>query len=73
MIDTLQIKQLDRGEKLQVMECIWQDLSSENQEPIHSPDWHKQLLLATEKRYKNGLETPIAWSDAKRELRKQFE
>ena len=73
MMNAIQIKQMNHAEKLQVMECIWEDITSDNLQPVQSPDWHKQLLSVTEKRYLNGDEIPVDWSLAKRELRKQFE
>lgn len=33
-----------------------------------SPAWHGDLLRETEQRYKAGLERPVDWATAKREL-----
>ena len=69
----IQIEQMNHAEKLQVMECLWEDLSSDDFKPVPSPNWHKELLSITEKRFLNGDENPVDWTLAKQELRKQFE
>ena len=68
MIETLQIKQMTRVEQLQTMEVLWRELSV-NSKSVESPLWHKELLKATETRYRNGQEKPLDWNIAKRELR----
>jgi len=70
MIDTLQIKQMSHVEQLQAMEVLWRELSA-NAKSVQSPSWHKELLDATEKRYKSGQEKPVEWNIAKEELRKR--
>ena len=72
MIDTVQIKQMSKIEKLQTMEFLWKDLSHEANSLI-SPSWHKKLLDETDSRLKKGLEVPVDWSIAKRKLRNEFE
>ena len=72
MIDTMQIKQMSKIEKLQTMEFLWKDLSNEASS-LTSPSWHKKLLDETESRFKKGLEVPVDWSIAKRKLRNEFE
>lgn len=66
------IQALPKNEKLMIMECLWQDLSR-NDEEFESPDWHKVALTETEQRLKDGSETILDWNIAKRQLRKQFE
>ena len=68
MLETLQIKQMSRLEQLQAMEILWRELSA-NAESVQSPEWHKELLDATENRYKNGREKPLDWNIAKQKLR----
>ena len=68
MIEALQIKRMSRLEQVQAMELLWRELSA-NAESVQSPEWHKGLLRAAEKRYKNGQEKPLDWNVAKRELR----
>ena len=72
MIETLPIKQMTRVEQLQVMELIWRELTA-NAETIQSPEWHKELLDATESRYASGQEKPLDWNIAKQKLRERFQ
>ena len=72
MHNTIEIKHLNREEKIKVMEALWVDLSIES-EQIESPEWHNEVLKETNNRFNNGLETIISWQEAKKELRKRFE
>jgi hypothetical protein len=72
MIALDQIKQLTHKEKLMTMEAIWDDLSA-SQEGIESPEWHQDALRETEARAAAGMEEPMDWEVAKRQLRKEFE
>jgi hypothetical protein len=72
MIALDQIKQLTHKEKLMAMEAIWDDLSATPEE-LESPNWHADALKETEARVAAGLEEPINWEVAKKELRKEFE
>jgi len=72
MSDAIEISRLSREEKLRVMEAIWEDLSREA-EQIESPQWHREVLEETERRFKAGQEKAVDWQDAKRRLRKRFE
>jgi len=72
MIALDQIKQLTHKEKLMTMEAIWDDLSA-SQEGIESPKWHQDALKKTEARAAAGMEEPMDWEVAKRQLRKEFE
>ncbi len=66
------IHDLPRIEKIKVMEFLWEELKSEEQE-FASPEWHEKSLLETEKRMAEGIEKVINWSEAKQLLRKEFE
>jgi hypothetical protein len=70
MVTTIQIEQMSRAEKLQVMEAIWADLSKAE---VESPAWHADVLRETEARVAAGEERITDWEVAKRELRKRFE
>ena len=72
MSDTIEISGLSREEKLRVMEAIWEDLSREA-EQVESPQWHREALEETERRFQSGQEKVVDWQDAKKELRKRFE
>ena len=52
--------------KIRLIEAIWSDLAGDNE--IESPDWHAEALKRTEKRAEQGLEKPVLWEDAKREI-----
>ena len=72
MPNTLEIKNLSRKEKLQIMENIWQDLLNDDEE-ISSPEWHQVVLRETEERLSSGQETVFDWKTAKKNLREKFE
>jgi hypothetical protein len=72
MVTTVQIEQMSRAEKLQVMEALWADLSKAEAE-VESPAWHAGVLRETEARVAAGEERIADWDTAKRELRKRFE
>lgn len=65
----LPLEKMTRAEKLRAMEEIWTDLVSDP-EAIESPDWHADVLRETEERYRAGLEIPIEWDEAKKQLLK---
>ena len=64
MQTSVNIENLSREEKLQLMHTIWEDLVK-NEKQIKSPEWHEDVLRETEERV-------IDWPDAKEELRKRF-
>ena len=72
MQSTIDIRHLSKAEKLRVMEDIWEDLSKEEGE-LDSPDWHREALRKTERRFSSGQEKVVDWETAKKELRKRFE
>jgi hypothetical protein len=72
MVTTLQVEQMSRTEKLQVMEAIWADLSVPDTE-VESPAWHANALRETEDRIARGEERIVDWESAKQELRNRFE
>jgi len=72
MVTTLQVEQMSRTEKLQVMETIWAALSVPDSE-MESPVWHADALRETEDRVRRGEERIVDWEVAKRELRNRFE
>jgi len=72
MVTALQVEQMSRTEKLQVMEAIWTALSATDDD-VESPAWHAHALRETEARFSRGEERMEDWDTAKRELRKRFE
>ena len=71
MVSTIQIAQMTREEKLQTMEALWADLSTDDAN-VDSPAWHEEVLKETEARVADGREQIADWTMAKRELRKRF-
>lgn len=57
-------------EKLRAMEELWES-SSRDEARLESPPGHKEALLETVARHDAGMEQPIEWDAAKRELRKR--
>ncbi|MCX6893202.1 MAG: addiction module protein [Verrucomicrobia bacterium] len=65
---TLPLDQMTSEEKLRTMEALWADLSR-NEEDIHSPAWHGQVLEDRDARVQSGQEKFMDWETAKQELR----
>jgi len=70
MSTTLDLDQMTTEEKLAAMEALWADLTS-NQREFESPPWHESVLREREERSKKGLEAPIDWEEAKRQIRER--
>ena len=49
------LRQLPRGEKLRLMETLWEELSRPDSD-FESPAWHANELAETEKRLAQGKE-----------------
>jgi len=71
MIGALEIEKMTRSEKLQVMEMLWDNLSSDENE-TSSPAWHGDVLRETEARVVSGEEQAVDWEIAKKALRMQY-
>lgn len=67
---TLNLQEMSRQEKLQVMHLLWEDLARD-EEHIESPPWHADALRETEARVRAGTEDVRSWEDAKGELRRR--
>lgn len=55
---------MSRGEKLKLMELLWEQLSQPDV-AFESPAWHARELAATEKRLAEGKEQVMNWEAAK--------
>lgn len=64
----LNIDQMTRTEKLQMMETLWQDLSRNEAEMI-SPGWHEDALRTAEQAVAAGDAEFVDWQSAKTILR----
>ena len=69
-IETLE--RMSRGEKLKLMELLWEQLSWPD-DAFESPAWHGQALKETAQRLAEGKEQVLDWEAAKKDLRRRFE
>jgi Putative addiction module component len=69
---TEDIEKMSGDEKLRAMEVLWESLSGKEAR-FESPLWHEEALRETVARHDAGMELPIDWDAAKRELRKRAE
>ena len=67
----VELAEMTRREKLELMEALWVDLVRE-EDGFESPPWHIEELEATRKRVEAGEEKPIAWEVAKKQLLSKF-
>ncbi len=58
-------------EKILTMELIWDDLISKAT-TLDSPNWHQSILESREQAVQQGLEVPLDWTAAKKELRRKL-
>jgi hypothetical protein len=68
MITVEEIQKLPRSEKWRLMEVLWEDISGAASEDLESPTWHSEALAETRCRVVEGLEEPVDWASAKRQL-----
>jgi hypothetical protein len=64
------LKQMALSEKLQLMEALWEELCSREEE-IPVPDWHKTVLDARQGQIDEGTATFADWEVAKERIRKR--
>lgn len=69
MINLSEIKQMSKQEKLHLMETIWQQLSSDEQQ-IEVPQSHKEMLDKRAAMAKQGEAEFLDWQQAKNEINK---
>jgi hypothetical protein len=65
----LPLDQMTVDEKLRALERIWEDLCR-SEADVPSPDWHRDVLEAREKRAGQREEPFADWEDAKLRIRK---
>jgi hypothetical protein len=71
-MNSLSIQQMTWEEKLRTMEELWDSLR-QDEGRFESPAWHEAELQQTAGRHQAGLEQPVSWAEAKRELLKRVE
>ncbi|MCH7308204.1 addiction module protein [Acinetobacter sp. NIPH 1852] len=69
MTTAFPIDQLTKTEKLQLIERLWQDLSTESE--LLSPQWHAEVLQKTEALVATQQNQFVDWQDAKKRLQKK--
>ena len=68
MAITLVLESMTVEEKIETMECIWDDLCK-NVENIQSPSWHGRIIEEREERVKEGKEKFLDWETAKIQIK----
>ena len=66
------VQQMSRGEKIKLMELLW-ELLSRPDDAFESPAWHGQALNETKQRLAENKEQVLDWEAAKKDLRRRFE
>ncbi|THB68023.1 MAG: acyl-protein synthetase [Gammaproteobacteria bacterium] len=67
----ISISDLSLSQKLDLMESIWNDLST-NETSLKSPDWHKEILDERNSAHKQGKLKASNWSDAKKRIKRNL-
>ena len=65
------LEKMTLEEKLKLLEELWSDLLSHEDE-VPSPQWHKDILEKREEKVKKGQETMLDWNDAKERVRQSI-
>lgn len=65
----LSVSDLTLGQKLNLMEAIWDDLTKDD-EILESPDWHEAVLKDREEALSSGKITVSDWKEAKDRIRR---
>lgn len=65
---TLPLDKMTVEEKLDLIDQIWENLSS-NAEDVPMPAWHAELLREREQRLREGKAGFTDWDEAEREIR----
>lgn len=67
MITQQDVAQLPLGEKITLMETLWEEISRVD-ENVEVPEWHKDVLDERERKIQSGEAKFIPWKDAKRQI-----
>jgi putative addiction module component (TIGR02574 family) len=67
MIAQAEIRKLPLTEKLELLEAVWSELSSEP-DTIEVPQWHKDILDERQHRVEQGSMEAIDWEVAKEQI-----
>jgi putative addiction module component (TIGR02574 family) len=63
----LPLETLSVAEKVRLLESVWQSLCSHSGD-VQSPEWHREVLEARNRRLEDGRATVSSWGEAKARL-----
>lgn len=69
MLLDLPLDTMTVGEKVQLLELVWDNLCHQSGD-IRSPEWHAAILQERQKQIKDGTMTVSPWSEAKERLQR---
>ena len=69
MIAQSEIRQLTLSEKLELLEAVWSEISS-NPDQVEVPQWHKDILDERQQAVEEGRVKILDWEEAKRQIEK---
>lgn len=70
VVTAVDIETLSVGEKIELMEHLWRDLSA-NPDNIPVPEWHLKILEERERKLANGETAFIDFEEAIADIRKK--
>lgn len=65
----LPLNAMSVGEKIQLLEQVWDNLCRQSGD-VRSPEWHAAILKERQSQIENGTMTVSPWSEAKERLQK---
>lgn len=65
----LPLSSMSIGEKVQLVEQVWDDLCRQSGE-VRSPEWHAAILKERQRQIESGAMSVSPWSEAKERLQK---
>ena len=69
MIAQSEIRQLTLSEKLELLEAVWSEISS-NPDQVEVPQWHKDILDERQRAVEEGRVKILDWEEARRQIEK---
>lgn len=72
MIAQSEIRKLPLSEKLDLLESVWSELSSDP-DAVDIPQWHKDILDERQRGLEQGSIKPIDWDVAKEQIRHRIQ
>ncbi len=67
----LPLSELTLGQKLDLMEALWEDLTR-HAEALESPHWHEEILKEREQAVAAGKASLSGWEEAKSRIRRKL-